>query len=217
MLRHLIELIKQKKKHYGSDLWKFTISGNVMELFAVPSYEKDREKYRCSVIKIGQVMQALSLGIDENKINCHIQSFPSLENSALVASIRVNNKKSPENISSHKSTEEISAQNGWFQVLMSHASDNQLALEEITEAKFSDYEIDQDNGTRKWFVLSSGVDNPFTWLKIGYWNEMIYRSLVADNQDLVIKTDFCTRNKPNPTLLPAKTRKYVQAVVGLRV
>lgn len=219
MLTHWIKLINQNKDHYGCDLWKYNISGNVMELLAIPSYDKNREKYRCSVIKIGQVLQFLSTRIDENQINCHIQSFPNIENPGLIASIRINHKKNQKQTSVFSESPETPPPSpGGVQTLLSLASDNQLVLDPIPQSQFATYQIDLNEEKRLWYILSSGYDNPFTWLKIGYWNELVYQTLSPpETSSLLIRTELCSRRFFSVPPEVQNGDRYLQAVVGLKI
>jgi hypothetical protein len=38
----------------------------------------------------------------------------------------------------------------------------------------TDAEIDADDSS-KWYALTSSFDNPFTWLRIGQWQELVYK------------------------------------------
>lgn len=216
MVKQWIELLKKDEDRLKSNLWSYNISGNVIEFLASPSHEKDREAYRCSVIKIGQVLQALTARINETNVQYHIQSFPNIEKFALIASIRVNHQpaKSATKLPGMDTSPAVENQ---FQLLLSMASNNQLMLDEIPEACHKHYAIHQREDIQKWFVLSSDFDNPFTWLKIGYWNEMISQTLTfSDDSAVRITTNLYLRDNPPPLKYSCHSGKYLQAIAGLR-
>lgn len=217
MVKQWIELIKKDEDRLKNDLWSYNISGNVIEFLALPSHGKEREAYRCSVIKIGQVLQALSVRINKTNVQYHIQSFPNIENFSLIASIRVNHQP-VESAAKLPGVDSSPAVENQFQLLLSLASNNQLMLDEIPESCQKHYAIHQREDIQKWFVLSSDFDNPFTWLKIGYWIEMISQTLTFSDVSAVrITTNLYQRDNPPPQKYTCHSGKYLQAIAGLKV
>lgn len=219
MIKRWIEELKKNSEHFGSHLWKYNISGNVVELFVLPTIDIDMDKYRCAVIKIGQVLQALSVKFDHHAINYHIQSFPNLENPSLVAAIRIVTKK----ITKSSSEAELPFGNDKgsktnSKTLSELATFNQLFIDEIPQSNLTAYGIDPNREAGKWFVISSQHDNPFTWLKLGTWNEMVYQTLPEsehENSPFSI-IEFCPRESFTPHRQQHHSGKFVQAIAALK-
>lgn len=220
MIKRWIEQLKKNSEHYGSHLWKYNISGSVVELSVLPTIDKEMDKYRCAVIKIGQVLQALSVKFDHHDINYHIQSFPNLENPSLVAAIRIVTKKLT-NGSSEAETPSGIDKNSIInsKTLSELATFNQLSIDEIPVSSLTAYGIDPKRETGKWFVISSQHDNPFTWLKLGTWNEMVFQTLPEsepENSPFSI-VEFCPRQSFTPHRQQHHSGIYVQGIVALKV
>jgi hypothetical protein len=178
---------------------------------------KKKESYRCSVIAVGQVLQALSTKIEQEDLNFHIQSFPSLENPEIVASIRMDEKgEFTGKLSSQekKRSEPESASD----VICNLAKEFQLETKVVDildpqlskEIPFKDYNT--------WLIVQSVFNNPFTWLKIGYLveslrNKYFYQS--EENEDLYI-ADLCSSDIDQYPDLGIPENKYLQSLIGIQ-
>lgn len=215
MLKKWIEEIRNHPDLYKTDSWKYHISGNVIEISVLPTHLKNKQTYRCAVIAVGQVMKALSCCIEKRKSNFHIQTFPTLENPGVVASIRmdensefVRNSKPANNQSLNNSNPES--------ILQTLASQYQLNIEKIQDSnqlKVVDVNTSEFN---VWLGLYSISNNPFTWLNIGYWKESVlkdcYEKLLPHEVKVV---DFCDdAHGEQLDQLTAGTR-YLQSIIGL--
>ncbi len=172
MLENWILEIRKKADTYQSHTWRYQISGNSIELSVLRHYLKDKEAYRAAVIAIGRVLKALSYKIENSKSYFLIQSFPSIENHEVIASIRMDEKKyheSPENsFDSDKTDEsfedELKRYTEYYQLKLEHPEQ-----EFIQNCGFGDDKTKSQN----WHLITSKFDNPFTWLNVGYWQETI--------------------------------------------
>ena len=220
MLKKWIENIKKQRDHYKCDSWKYHISGNSLELSVLPAHSKNIENYRCAVINIGQVIQALAYQIEKSGLQFHIQSFPSLENPSLVATVRIDKKGNTrfyntENIYTIVpdlvKTEEICT------MMKKIAERFQLRLEESKPEWVTDLTPADISEEPKQFTLFSEYDNPFTWLKIGYWKEMIYgdcKNHLDENRKFLI-SDFCVKLDRKNFVYKSQKREYIQAILFL--
>lgn len=215
MLKKWIEEIRKHSNLYKTDSWKYHISGNVIEISILPAYLKDKNNYRCSVIAVGQVLKALSCYIERNQSNFHIQSFPSLENPGVVASIRIDvnstfvRNSTPSKDKSHKKSDPE-------KIIQTLARQYQLDIKQIEQT-----EILQGNGLSSsdfelWFALYSTFNNPFTWLNVGYWKESIQNDChdhLSPNEFRVI--DFCVDDEAEKPNLQSSKNRYLQSLIGL--
>jgi hypothetical protein len=217
MLKKWIDEVRVQSDLYKSDCWKYHLSGNVIELSVLPAYMKQKESYRCSVIAVGQVLQALSTKIEQEDLNFHIQSFPSLENPEIVASIRMDEKgEFTGKLSSQE--EKRSEPESASDVICNLAKEFQLETKVVDildpqlskEIPFKDYNT--------WLIVQSVFNNPFTWLKIGYLveslrNKYFYQS--EENEDLYI-ADLCSSDIDQYPDLGIPENKYLQSLIGIQ-
>lgn len=215
MLKKWIEEIREHPVLYKTDSWKYHISGNVIEISILPAHLKDRYAYRCAVIAVGQVLKALSCYIEKQKSNFHIQSFPSLENPAVVASVRIDENRgflrkpvSAKNNSLKSSKPEVAVQK--------LAKQYQLDIQEIQEpGKIQGGGINSSD-FKLWFILYSAFNNPFTWLNIGYWKESIQNDcadLLPPREFTIL--DFCEDHKEEHLNVEVPNNKYLQCIIGI--
>jgi len=191
MLKQWIHQIRLNPVHYGTAFWKHQLSGHVLDLFVESPYHIDKVSYRKAVVKIGMVLQALSARFQENKCSYHIQSFPSLEDSRHVASIRVVKSKEQgkdQHIASSKADNTAISK---IHKMIEFASENQLKMLKIDESALPD-NIIKPSEPKLWYALCSEYNNPFTWLKVGYWQEMARQlfHLAGSEGNRLLMTDF---------------------------
>lgn len=219
MLKTWIENIKKQRDHYECDSWKYNISGNLLELSVLPAYSKNNEKYRCAVIYIGQVIQALTCEIEKSGYQFHIQSFPSLENPSLVASIRIDKKGdsnffSKENV--YNKLPDFDNTTECITIMRNLAEWLQLKLLDSKPELFQKISGKEAPEGSNHYTLLSEYDNPFTWLKIGYWKEMIYsdcRNYLNNKQPVI--SDFCLHFTRKNYAVKSHDGCYIQALVLL--
>jgi len=137
------------------------------------------------------VFQALSARFEENECSCLIQSFPSLEDARHVASIRVVKSKEKENDRHIESFKADSTAISKINKMIEFASENELKMLKVDESALPD-NIIKSSESRSWYALCSKYNNPFTWLKVGYWQEMAHQlfHLSGSEDNRLLMTDF---------------------------
>lgn len=212
MLETSILHIKNSKRYSCSDSWKHRVSGNVIEL-SVNSVEiTDKRKYRCSVITIGQVIKAIADRIEADGSQYHIQSFPSLENPKIIASVRIgSNGFSPKHpYFLNASEKENISHSDLLQIL---CSKYQFQVYSLPSSKIP-ASIATD-GAKQWFVLSSVFDNPFIWLNLGYLKEIFIRFLSHEKPiQRILFDDLCHLEEDLQSDLHLPDNLKLQAIAG---
>jgi hypothetical protein len=214
MLKKWINEIRNQSDLYKADCWKYHLSGNVIELSILPAYIKQKESYRCSVIAVGQVLNALSKKIEQENLSFHIQSFPNFESPEIVATIRMDEKD--EFTGKFSSREKIRNQRlDAASVIQNLAKEFQLEIKEVElsekqtskEIPFKDYAT--------WFIVYSLFNNPFTWLKVGYLVESL-RNVYLDssNEKNPYITDLCSSDNRDLNFQVPED-KHVQTLIGI--
>lgn len=216
-MKKWIDEVRVQSDLYKSDCWKYHLTGNVIELSVLPAYMKQKESYRCSVIAVGQVLQALSTKIEQEDLNFHIQSFPSLENPEIVASIRMDEKgEFTGKLSSQK--KKRSEPDNASTVINNLANEYQLETRvvDILETQSSEEIPFEDYKT--WLIIQSVFNNPFTWLKVGYLVESLrnkYSYQSEENEDLYI-ADLCSSDVDEYPDQGIPEDKYLQCLIGIQ-
>ncbi|MDZ7755423.1 hypothetical protein [Rhodohalobacter sp.] len=215
MLKIWIEQIKNKPDHYGVDYWKYNVSGNILELYVQKEYLEHEHEYRKAVISIGKVLQALRHKLTDKGHQYHIQTFPNLDNSALIAAVRILSK-SPDNNSITGPDSDITIQDEkLLQVsLESFARANQLTLHEIKSSDLSDVVIPAPDSNLNWFALCANNNNPFIWLRVGYWQEYMSCLETRLQTGLLVVTDttICSNRL---ILCSSVSNRFVQLLLGI--
>ncbi len=216
MLKKWIDEIRTQSDLYKSECWKYHLSGNVLELSILPIYQKEKELYRCSVIAVGQVLSALSKKIEEQNLNFHIQSFPSLENPEIVATIRTDEKG---NFSNHNRLVDINLEDyqNLAKTLHELVEKHQFSLDKAKD--FSKIDTGGDipfKGYDAWYVISSAHNNPFTWLKVGYLKESLRNFSSHLPADSLATFDLCSDRQIHQVNLQISEHEYIQFVVGIQ-
>jgi len=172
-----MESICEKADRYGKHQWLFRITGPVLEICVQSGYQKDPEQFRQALISIGQVLQAVeSMAIRHNE-KIRIKILPNLLEKHLVVIVRLQNNH--EEVSKHdtnfinpdqpvlKLLKSIAFLYGMNLKKMPQKDQANVVLNEIL-AEFSAENHDKHN-----LLLYSKTDNPFIWLKTGYWKERV--------------------------------------------
>lgn len=218
MLKKWIDEIRKHPDLYKTDSWKYHISGNVIEISILPIHLKDKNAYRCAVIAVGRVLKALSCKIEKQQSNFHIQSFPTLENPAVVASIRMDeNREFLRNpaLANNKSLKK----NAPEKLIRTLAKQYQLDIRQIQKQDSLQMNGLNYNEFNSWFALYSTFNNPFTWLNVGYWKESFQNECYDQTPTRDFRViDFChdNNNEDKPDI-EIPQNKYLQSVIGLNV
>ncbi|MDZ7717229.1 MAG: hypothetical protein U5K72_00205 [Balneolaceae bacterium] len=217
MLKKWIDEIRAKSNLYKTECWKYHLSGNVIELSILPAYLKQNESYRCSVIAVGQVLNALSKKIEKGHLNFHIQSFPNLESPEIVAAIRTGEKNEFTGNSTWKKVIDSDDQDA-ISMIYKYAERYQLDVQKADnlsqadpnkEIPFEDYPT--------WLALYSRFNNPFTWLNIGYLKECLrYDFSNSSKSEQLRIIDFCSINTKQYPNLKVPENKFIQSLIGIR-
>jgi len=215
MLKIWIEQIKNKPDHYGVDYWKYNISSNMLELSVQKEYLEQKDEFRKAVISIGKVLQALQHKLTDEGYQHHVQTFPNLDDSALIAAVRIlsksrvkNTSNCPENI--------VEDENLIPENLESFARANQLILHKVDSSDLKDVVIPAPDSNFNWYALCANTDNPFIWLRVGYWQE--YMSCIENclQKGLILVTD--TTICSNRLILSSSvSNRFVQLLVGIPI
>lgn len=199
----LKELIDTLPASYSSYIWSYRLSGNVLEITVPREYTIERENYRAAVITTGQVLKALSIQLEKTGISYHIQTFPSIENPKIIGAIRLDefeNTKTSDSRNKPDSSETLSMQ----QHIQNMTDEYHLKLTKITKPELLNSVVDSMTNHSDVYAVTSPLDNPFTWIKVGYWIETLTHNKTSDAAYTV---DFLN-NIPEP-------RKNIKNLVGL--
>lgn len=226
MFHSILDKVTHQPNLYNNDLWTFRLSGNILEVIAKPKYSQDPDLYRMAVIRSGQVLQIIHQQAMLNNKKAMIQSFPNLEETSLIAVIRLLNSESRYN-----SNQSDHLKNGQepgethpslsLQTLQAVASHFGMFLHPLRtdpsdlpkqEKILSDLSIDL--GGHSCFGLCSTGDNPFIWLKTGYWIER-NRELTEGNVSSSMPAiyDEIPKEKRSGMCFMFEDCPYVQALV----
>lgn len=214
MLKIWIEQIKNKPDHYGAHYWKYSASSNMLELSVQKEYLEHEDEFRKAVISIGKVLQALQHKLIEEGYQYHVQTFPNLDDSALIAAVRIVSKSRVKNTSN--SPDETSDDKKQIQLkLENFARENQLFFHKIDSSDLKDVVIPPPDRDFSWYALCANNDNPFIWLRVGYWQE--YMSCLEgylQNGPPVLVTDTTICNN-RLILCSTVSHRFVQLLLGI--
>lgn len=216
MLKKWIDEIRAESDLYKANCWKYHLSGNVIELSILPAFMKQKKSYRCSVIAVGQVLNALSKKIEKEHLDFHIQSFPNLENPEIVATIRTDEKDEFTGNSKWKKMRGNQGQDA-ISMIYRHAERYQLDVRQVDDFPPSDYNEFPFEDYPTWMVLYSRFNNPFTWLNIGYLKECL-RNEFSDSSksDPLCIIDFCSIDSEQYPNLKVPENKFIQSLIGIQ-
>lgn len=214
MLKTWVEQIKKLPDHYGVEYWKYTHSNSMLELSVNKQFCENDNDYRLAIISIGKVLQALRQKFTEKGMQYHIQIFPNFDDSTLIAAIRTFSspsgepKKTSSEFTENTDTEII------LEGLKNYANANQLSLTEVDLSDLKNIDIPETTESIVWFALCSDQENPFTWLRVGYWSEYLHNLKRRNENEILIVADSAIANnrlKLNGTV----NNRYLQLVIGL--
>jgi len=223
MLSDLIKIITSDPDRYDSNLWNYRISGNLLELSVNPDYAVNPEEYRMAVIRTGQILQAIDhhayLGGQESRI----QSFPNIEESQLVALVRLHRLYGPSEGKSTSNGIKVDSKIPISTLLKSISSHyglffhnhNGSAVQVIQELFESDNQKIEQPG--RFYSLCTTMDNPFLWLRVGQWNERINQLLEENNSISISAITHKIAREQRESLNSAFVDcSYIQALVQLK-
>lgn len=198
------------------------MAGNTLELSVKADYRVEPESYRMSVIHVGRVLQAIDHQVILSGQSSQIQSFPSLEESRLVALVRIHkffgiNTAFDRPIG--RNTELSGTLPALLQSISSHyglffSKANTRAVD-----KFQKYIIGEsgtNDNPKNFYSICTTTDNPFVWLKTGQWIERV-QQLTDDDPSLpfpVIESSFCKEQRSSHREA-FNDCSYVQALVEI--
>lgn len=214
MLKDWILNIKKSGHHFCSDVWKYRISGNVIELSVSPQLIKKQREYRCAIITIGQILKDLSIKVERTGSSYHIQSFPNLEAPEIIASIRMEhrtgNSKDPFPVL-EKEIFEYSIEEKLFSITKKYQFD--IVKSDIPLRMSLNLESFEN---KTWFVMTSKHDNPFTWLNLGSWKaSMQSNGQVIPYKESIFVFEFCSREEWERIKLTFPVKDHLQAVIAI--
>lgn len=169
MLTPIIHKIKDRIEYHKPSLWNYRISGNQIELIVVPNYLREPEKYRRAIINAGRALQEIQLLIESEGNKAMVQTFPSIDETQLVATIRIIKEGistikgfSPAlNQTRQEQFKSIANQFGMYISVFDCSLVSKIEVLNIPE-----YFNDPDN-CEQVYILQSMRENPFIWLKTG--------------------------------------------------
>lgn len=216
MLKKWIDEIRNQPELYKSECWKYHLSGNAVEISILPAYLKKKMLYRCSVIAVGQVLQALAKKIEGKHLNFHIQSFPNLENPAIVATIRTDQKGNFTNQNGFLRPHSIE-QKDFYTSLRNLSEHYQFTLKKVESPL--DIELEAEisfENYKNWFVIYSTHNNPFTWLNVGYLKESIKNLNSVSSANVCKVFDLCLLSIEQQSKSKISENEYLQSLVGIQ-
>ncbi len=220
MLYKQIKQIRNKNREYQTHLWDFSFSGNTLELSAKPNYAHSSDKYRMGVIAVGQVLRVIEHNAFLHHYQTQIHSFPSLDETQLIATIRLHKQFGDTNnklISKQESINKTDSITKLIKEIASHYSfifNLSAVNSEVVKAVRSFTE--KESSSNHVYSLYSTMDNPFIWLKVGQWLEGI-KILLRANPHLkppLIKTMLQAGQRTSLASSPTDS-SYCQALVVL--
>jgi len=183
-LKKWIDEIRAENKEYAANNWMCRYSSDTVEFIVHPHVIYHADRFKHTVIRIGMILTRLSKFMDEVGYLFHIQTFPSLEDLKIVASLRLNvnlsqgsnhhNKNSANKPSEAPTGKRCSSAD----VLNKRARRHNLDVVPVSE----NIDLPQlatpstGNSNNSWYLVGSSNDNPFTWLHTGFYAEELFLS-----------------------------------------
>jgi hypothetical protein len=183
MLQKLIKEIKNEQLNAGSNKWTYRASGNVLELLVLPQFVHNKKAFRCSVISAGQALAALKTQYNKAAEELFIQTFPNIENPQVICSIRVDDSgysksdTAPEPVIFKNKCSSIddylqkTAENFHLSTQSAYLPDEAIKL------------ISASSRFNHTYIFVSKLDNPFTWLNVGYCKEAVSQYMKLHEPD----------------------------------
>jgi len=183
MLTPIIHKIRDRIEHNESSFWNYRVSGNQIELIVVPNYLNEPEKYRRAVIKAGRALQEIQLTIESEGNKAMVQTFPSIDETQLVATVRIIKEENPPvkgflpkfNQTKGEQFKSIANQFGMFISVFDCS-----LVSKIDELHIPEYFSDPEN-CEQVYILQSMRENPFIWLKTGMCLNRIESTIKKDS------------------------------------
>lgn len=220
MLSDIINNITADPHRYGCHLWDHRVAGNILELSVKANYRVEPEEYRRAVIKIGRVLQVIDHQAVLSGQSSQIQSFPSFEESQLVALVRLHKFLGLHTSLDKHNGKNVDVSGTLPALLQSIASHHGLFFHKNngrSTDKFENYIHDEFNmidSHESYYSICTTTDNPFIWLKTGQWIERV-RQLSDDDPSIsfpAIKSSF-SKEQRSGLNKAFDDCSYVQALV----
>lgn len=164
-----INILTERENQTMPLLWSWDMSGNILELSVPAGVKNEIDSYRQSVLQVGKMIQRIRNSYHGSEEKPTVQLFPNLMDIGLVAVVRAPDSYKP------KATE--LPENGKAKTFndLLELGKNEFSLDvdqiDLTEKEFADFQIEP--GKFRTYLLSSGVSNPFVWVRTGYFLEHI--------------------------------------------
>lgn len=213
MLKTWIEQIKKSPDHYGVKYWKYNFSNNMLELSVQKIFREDELEYRNAIVSIGKVLHALRQIFRREGIQHHIQIFPNFDDSTLIAAIRTFSNSKTERKNDPEETYQDDPELV-LEGLKNYAVANQLKLTKLKTDDLQKITLPEHTEVINWFALCADHENPFTWLRVGYWFEYLQNLKENKLEGILIVSD--SELNQNRRILNGKVdNHYIQLLIGL--
>lgn len=181
-MRAFIDILNEKLKESRFGLWSYKITGNVVELKVLPNMENEPHDFRLAVIQIGQVLDQLRHEYSHSLEKTQIQTFPNLMEINLVAVIQFTHSRPSRKIQPSKNGINRQKYSADLKSIKELVDKHHLKLHQ-TDIDLAELHPDHDNCSETdAYVLHSNSNNPFVWLKTGYFTEQIRRMKNRDQE-----------------------------------
>jgi hypothetical protein len=206
MVTRIMQQITQGKKNFCQKLWRYTISGNMIELSVSAHYLNEPEMYRKSVIRIGFILSEIERLAGEYGKSVQIHTFPSMLDSRLIASAELKPAKrsattapdTTETVTAevvfdsvgqtvtltepaYALTERIKTIAGSYGLTMTPINCEDLLQ---IESNISPSLLGKVENCGQSFAISSSNDNPFIWLKTGLCLNRVEQTIDCQSPEL---------------------------------
>ena len=184
-LKKWIDEIRAESKEYAAGSWMCRYSGDTAEFIVHPHVVYHPDRFKHTVIRIGMILTRLSKQMEEAGYIFHVQTFPSLEDLKIVASIRLNvnlsqgNQTSIRNSNGTRNPDAAEAEKPRYSAgyLKKRAQHHRLKMVPVTNTdELPQFSNASDSGS-KWYLIGSSHDNPFNWLHVGFFAEELLLAL----------------------------------------
>jgi hypothetical protein len=211
----LIKQIKNEQLNAGSDKWTFRSSGNVLELLVLPQFVNQKSAFRCSVISAGQALAALKTHYNQSGTDLFIQTFPHIENPRVICSIRFDDigysksELAPEPAIFEKK------QPDFEQFLQNTAAYFHLFTQSAYLSCDALNLINIDSEFDHTYLVASNLDNPFTWLNVGYWKEAVSQYIkLHESRTTFFMHHFSNQRDDFKKFTDLKNGSHLQGLIG---
>lgn len=151
------------------------VTGNQLELSVSPDPGKERVSYRNAVIQVGQILHKVEQHSKITGVYTHVNTFPSLEESRLIATVRFTNEPKPKRHQADRTdpsniiplSDKLKSIAKTYGLAISTSDCNYL--KELTSVNNTLETIVET--CEQCFAITSPFDNPFVWLKTGLYVE----------------------------------------------